>query len=86
MFALSHPRNEWHPAKAQCKISSHHKSTTSVNHLKKESNAWNQGVSNENALNKIAQLEDELSSLKSQMAMIISKQDQRPGAACKLCG
>ncbi|XP_078256196.1 mitochondrial fission regulator 2 [Rhinoraja longicauda] len=79
---LTRYRNEWHPAKAQCKISSHHKSTTSVNHLKKESNAWNQGVSNENALNKIAQLEDELSSLKSQMAMIILKQDQRPGSAC----
>ncbi|XP_062928315.1 mitochondrial fission regulator 2 [Mobula hypostoma] len=78
-------RNEVRTAEVQCMISSmqeHYKSTSSVNHLKRKNNTWYNGVSNENALNKISQLEDELSRLRSQIAMIISGQDQGQGSDC----
>ncbi|XP_072912411.1 mitochondrial fission regulator 2 [Hemitrygon akajei] len=78
-------RNEVRTAKVQCMISSvqeHYQSTTSVNHLKRKNNTLYHGVSNENALNKISQLEDELSRLRSQIAMIISGQDQGQGSDC----
>ncbi|XP_069743337.1 mitochondrial fission regulator 2 [Narcine bancroftii] len=78
-------RNEVHPAKVQCMISSmqgHYKSTTSISQLKGKNPTSNHDVSNENALDKISQLEHELSHLRSQIAMIISKQDSRPGSAC----
>ncbi|XP_078069789.1 mitochondrial fission regulator 2 [Mustelus asterias] len=53
--------------------------TASMNHLKSRNSTWNIGASNENALNKISQLEDELSRLRSQIAMLVTMQDQRSG-------
>uniref|UniRef100_UPI00398F7B80 mitochondrial fission regulator 2 n=1 Tax=Pristiophorus japonicus TaxID=55135 RepID=UPI00398F7B80 len=75
-------RNEVRPVKVEQMISSMQEQcrpTASVNQLKSRNNTWNLGASNENALNKISQLEDELSHLRSQIAMIITMQDQRPG-------
>ncbi|XP_067840915.1 mitochondrial fission regulator 2 [Heptranchias perlo] len=71
-------RNEVRPVRVE-QMQEHSRPVDSVNHLKSKNNSWNLGASNENALNKISQLEDELSRLRSQIAMIITMRDQGPG-------
>ncbi|XP_060676520.1 mitochondrial fission regulator 2 isoform X3 [Hemiscyllium ocellatum] len=70
-------RNEVRPPKAEQVISLKQERCTPMMSLNYPKNGNN--TSNENALNKISQLEDELSRLRSQIAMLITLQDQRSG-------
>ncbi|XP_038655346.1 mitochondrial fission regulator 2 [Scyliorhinus canicula] len=78
-------RNEIRPVKVEQMFSpmqEYCKPTISVNHLKSRNSTWNLGASNENALNKIYQLEDELTRLRSQIAMLVTMQDHRSDIPC----
>ncbi|XP_078398475.1 mitochondrial fission regulator 2 [Cetorhinus maximus] len=78
-------RNEVRPVKVEQMISPMQqccRPTASVNHLKSRNNTWNLSASNESALNKISQLEDELSRLRSQIAMLVTMQDQTLDTPC----
>ncbi|XP_067874903.1 mitochondrial fission regulator 2 [Heterodontus francisci] len=76
-------RNEVRPVKIE-QMQEYCRPMSSGNHLKSWNNTWDLGASNENALNKISQLEDELSRLRSQIAMIITMQDQRSGTPASI--
>ncbi|XP_072410305.1 mitochondrial fission regulator 2 isoform X3 [Chiloscyllium punctatum] len=75
--AFTRFRNEVRPPKAEQVISLKQERCTPMMLLNYPKNGNN--TSNENALNKISQLEDELSRLRSQIAMLITLQDQRSG-------
>ncbi|XP_059501714.1 mitochondrial fission regulator 2 isoform X2 [Stegostoma tigrinum] len=73
-------RNEVRPSKAEQVIGLRQEHRAPMMTLSYPKNGNN--TSNENALNKISQLEDELSRLRSQIAMLITMQDERLGTPC----